>query len=98
MNTQDLAQIRFLYREGVNHEEPARQLWEMMERYEGNEGIMWAYKASARALMANYDWNPVQQLWYINECMKWFRKGKKRISILCGSRFTPFLNHFMHSL
>ncbi|MEO0585641.1 MAG: hypothetical protein AAF135_25750 [Bacteroidota bacterium] len=90
MNTQDLGQIRFLYREGVNHEEHARKLWEIMEHYEGEEGIMWAYKASARALMANYDWNPIQQLWYINECMKWFRKGVKRDPDNIEIRFLRF--------
>ena len=73
MNTLDLETIRSLYRQGVNEEKPARQLWEMLEDYEGEEGIFWAYKAAARALMAIYDWNPFQQLWYSNDCLNWVR-------------------------
>ncbi|MEM9932403.1 MAG: hypothetical protein AAF824_02270 [Bacteroidota bacterium] len=92
----ELPQIRTLYQESVTSEHKARKLWTTLSRYKGKDAVMIAYKASARALLANHDWNPYHKLQYLKEAMEWFKLAVKGSPPNIEIRFLRFaVQHHM---
>ena len=93
-----LEELRKQYEQAVIEEEAAEDLWEWLENYEGTDGATLAYKASARALMARYSWNPYNKLSYLKESMKVFSKATKADPDNIEIRFLRFaIQHYIPS-
>ena len=95
-----LDELRKQYEKAVVEEEDAELMWNWLENYKGVQGVILAYKASSRALMARYSWNPYNKLSYLKESMKFFRKAVKadaenieiRFPSICHPALYPFLS------
>ncbi|MEM7654711.1 MAG: hypothetical protein AAF399_01170 [Bacteroidota bacterium] len=70
-----VAKIRDWYQEAVKDGEEAEDLFRHLRSYEGPDGVLVAYKASARAFLAQHTWNPLQKLKLLRESMKIFRQA-----------------------
>lgn len=46
-------------------------LYEKLKNYNGNDAVIWAYKAMTSFLMANHVFNPFMKMHYFNEGKKW---------------------------
>ena len=93
-----LDELRKQYEKAVVKEEEAELMWTWLEDYEGTQGEILAYKASSRALMARYSWNPYNKLSYLKESMKFFRKAVKVDAENIEIRFLRFaIQHYIPS-
>ncbi|MEO0897899.1 MAG: hypothetical protein AAFY71_15940 [Bacteroidota bacterium] len=72
---QGITEIRSFYREAVDSSRKSSKLWADLSKLEPKEGIHLAYQASARALMANHEWNPLTKLSLLKEAMGLFQKA-----------------------
>lgn len=72
-----LAKIRDWYQEAVKDEEEAEDLFRHLKSYEGPDGVLVAYKASARAFLSQHTWNPLQKLKLLRESMRIFRQAAR---------------------
>ncbi|MEM6342759.1 MAG: hypothetical protein AAF927_02730 [Bacteroidota bacterium] len=70
-----LGELRQQYQLAVKQEEAAIALWQALENYDGPDAVTLAYKASARSLMAQHLWNPLEKLSQAKESMRLFRKA-----------------------
>lgn len=70
-----LGELRQKYQLAVEDEAAAIALWQALEDYEGPDAVSLAYRASARSLMAQHLWNPLEKLSQAKESMKLFRKA-----------------------
>ncbi len=67
--------LRELYKQSVGQQQAAEKLWKRVKNYNGKEGIIFAYKGAAKALVASYDWNPLNKYLALHESMKYFQKA-----------------------
>lgn len=70
-----LEKLRKLYRSSVKDRGAAEKLWKLLASYRGMEGVILAYRAAARAMLASYDWNPFHKYQFLQEAMKSFEKA-----------------------
>ncbi len=93
---EDLEQLRAAYQAAVQDKAAAEHFWQEMAPYKGEEAIVLAYKASARALLARFDWNPYNKLSYLKEAMKMYRRAVKRHPTNIEIRFLRFaVQHYL---
>lgn len=71
----ELEALRHQYQLAVKDEEAAISLWKALVNYDGKDAVVMAYKASARSLMAQHIWNPLDKLSKAKESMRLFRKA-----------------------
>lgn len=73
----ELSQLRDQYPQAANSSQLATTMWRSCRKYAGDEAIIYAYQAAARALMSHHSWNPLEKLDYLKESMRLFRKAVK---------------------
>jgi tRNA-dihydrouridine synthase len=72
---QSIEHIRLWYQTAAKEKESAHEFWDHLQEYEGPDGVMMAYKASARAFLASHTWNPLEKLKLLRESMRIFRQA-----------------------
>lgn len=88
--------LRAHYQQAVQDADAARYLWEALADYQGLQGIVVAYKASARALMARHAWNPYHKYGYVREALRLFGQAIRLEPQQLEIRFLRFaVLHYM---
>ncbi|MEM8888881.1 MAG: hypothetical protein AAGD28_12930 [Bacteroidota bacterium] len=67
--------VRQLYKEATADLEELEDLWEKVKDYQKEAGVLFAYKAAAKALQAKDSWIPHKKWSYIKEAMAMFREA-----------------------
>ena len=67
--------VRQLYKEATADLEELEDLWEKVKDYQKDAGVLFAYKAAAKALQAKDSWIPHKKWTYIKEAMVMFREA-----------------------
>ncbi|MEL6251899.1 MAG: hypothetical protein AAFR87_07805 [Bacteroidota bacterium] len=67
--------VRQLYKEATADLEELEDLWENVKDYQKDAGVLFAYKAAAKALQAKDSWIPHKKWSYIKEAMAMFREA-----------------------
>jgi len=70
-----LGELRQHYQLAIEKEDAAIAMWRALKDYDGPDAVTVAYKASARSLMAQHLWNPLEKLSQAKESMRLFRKA-----------------------
>lgn len=94
-----LGELRQQYQLAVEDESAAIAMWKALEDYEGPDAVSLAYKASARSLMAQHLWNPIEKLSQAKESMRLFRKAVRLDAQNLEVRFLRFaIQHSIPSI
>lgn len=60
------------YKLGAKDEEKAKQFYELMEDYRGNDPLKLGYKAVSNAILAKYSWSPYSKIKHLRQSAKVF--------------------------
>ncbi len=70
-----IVEIRNLYGRGVEDEQAARKLLDLVNDNELNDPLILGYRGGAEALMAKHAWNPYTKLEYLDKSMKTLQRA-----------------------